>query len=85
MGRHNTSFQKTEYSNKRTQTDLPIINSEMPTSFLASIEKLRGRDNYSTWKFSIENYLELEDLSKCITGEETDAKKNAKAKAIEHR
>lgn len=81
MGRHNTSFQKTEYSNKRTQTDLPIINSEMSTSFLASIEKLRGRDNYSTWKFSIENYLDLEDLSKCITDEETDAKKNAKAKA----
>lgn len=80
MGKHNASF-KQIFSNKRTQTDLPISNSEMSTSFLASIEKLRGRENYSTWKFCIENYLELEDLSKCITGEETCAKKNSKAKA----
>ena len=55
--------------------------NEMSSSLLSSIEKLRGRENYSSWKFSIESYLALEDLSKCITGEETDAKKNAKAKA----
>lgn len=53
----------------------------MSTSILSSIEKLKGRENYSTWKFAIESYLELEDLSKCISGDETDTKKNAKAKA----
>lgn len=53
----------------------------MSSSILSSIEKLKGRENYSSWKFSIENYLQLEDLAKCITGEETDARKNAKAKS----
>lgn len=57
------------------------ITFEMSTSLLASIEKLNGRENYSTWKYSIENYLALEELSKCLDGTETDMKKNAKAKA----
>lgn len=55
--------------------------TSMASSILASIEKLRGRENYSSWKFSMENYLALEDLSACVTGNETDTKKNAKAKA----
>lgn len=55
-------------------------NIEMGSSLLASIEKLRGRENYSTWKFAIENYLAAEDMSACIEGTETDAKKIAKAK-----
>lgn len=32
-------------------------NLDMGSSLLASIEKLRGRENYSTWKFAMENYL----------------------------
>lgn len=57
------------------------ISSTMSSSILSSIEKLKGRENYSTWKFAMESYLELEDLSKCITGGESDVKKNTKAKA----
>lgn len=57
------------------------IPVEMATSILASIEKLKGRDNYSSWKYSMENYLALEDLTGCLTGAETDSKKCAKAKA----
>lgn len=78
---------KPETSNKIVQTVGVIDNSvasnnfEMSSSILSSIEKLKGRENYSSWKFSMENYLALEDLSKCVTGEEDDAKKNAKAKA----
>lgn len=73
-------------SNKVTQTvgiqtsieNIPFV---MSTSILSSIEKLKGRENFSSWKFSIENYLELEDLSNCLSGTETDAKKNTRAKA----
>lgn len=73
--------------NKIVQTVVSFENSiadrkiEMSTSILASIEKLKGRENYSSWKFSMQNYLQLEGLSKCITGEETEEKKNAQAKA----
>lgn len=54
---------------------------DMSTSILASIEKLKGRENYASWKFSIENYLALEDLSNCLNGTESDQKKCARAKA----
>lgn len=48
------------------------------------IEKLKGSDNYHTWKFAIFNYLEMNDLEKCIVdeGTETDTKKLKKAKNI---
>lgn len=51
---------------------------------LSSIEKLRGTENYSTWKFAMENFLAHEGLEKCIveTDAETDATKNKKAKSI---
>ncbi|CAL1678260.1 unnamed protein product [Lasius platythorax] len=45
------------------------------------IEKLKGRENYPTWKFAMSALLEHEDLWKCILGTETDARKLAKAKA----
>lgn len=60
-------------SNKITQTVETFDNSvasttlDMSSSILSSIEKLKGRENYSTWKFSMENYLALEDLSSCIS------------------
>ncbi|XP_036345767.1 uncharacterized protein LOC118755016 [Rhagoletis pomonella] len=53
----------------------------MASSILASREKLKGRENYSSWKFSMQNYLALEDLDGCLTGVEASEKKNAKAKA----
>lgn len=34
----------------------------MTSSLLASIEKLKGRENFSDWQFSMQTYLELEDL-----------------------
>lgn len=55
----------------------------MSNGILNSIEKLRGTENYSTWKFAMENFLAHEGLDKCIiaTGTETDATKNVKAKS----
>ncbi|XP_046472611.1 uncharacterized protein [Neodiprion pinetum] len=50
-------------------------------SFGASIEKLSGRDNYNTWQFAVQTYLQHEELWECVTGEETDAKKIMKAKS----
>lgn len=50
-------------------------------SSVASIEKLKGRENYATWQFAITNFLELMDLGKTILGTETDVAKVAKAKA----
>lgn len=69
-------------TNKASQTE-SIEKTTMSTSLLSSIEKLRGRENYATWKFSIENYLALEDLSECLTSADAskDAKKDAKAKS----
>lgn len=68
---------------KSTQTDSIVsIEKSSMTSLLSSIEKLRGRENYSTWKFSIENYLALEDLTDYLTAEKVDdTKKDAKAKS----
>lgn len=64
-----------------TQTE-SIVNIElkMSSALLASIEKLRGRENYSTWKFAMENYLAAEGMSSCLTDAETDVNKIAKAK-----
>lgn len=39
------------------------------------IDKLKGSDNFHTWKFAITNYLEMNDLEKTIDGSETDEKK----------
>lgn len=48
------------------------------------IEKLRGSSNYHTWKFAVTNYLEMQELEKCI--DETkiglDEKSLKKAKNI---
>lgn len=57
---------------------------------MASITKLKGRENYETWKFAVRAYLEMEDLWSCVEGtneeaeekadNEADAKKNNKVK-----
>lgn len=45
------------------------------------IERLAGRENYSTWKFAVKSYLEHEDLWNCIDpGTDVDVKKDIKAK-----
>lgn len=40
------------------------------------IEKLKGSENFHTWKFAIKNYLEMYDRVKCV--EETDTEKDEK-------
>lgn len=53
----------------------------MATSNL-QIEKLTGRENYSTWKFAVMSYLQLEELWECIEpGTDVDIKKDIKAKS----
>ena len=49
-----------------------------------NIEKLKGSSNYHTWKFAVENLLELQDLEKCIkmNDKETDEAKLKKAKNV---
>ena len=47
---------------------------------LPPIEKLRGRENFDSWKFAVQTYLEHEELWDCVIGTEQDAKKITKAK-----
>ncbi|KAJ6635313.1 Retrovirus-related Pol polyprotein from transposon TNT 1-94 [Pseudolycoriella hygida] len=51
------------------------------SSYLASVEKLDGRSNYTDWKFAVQAYLEHEGLWKCVLGTETDNQKLVKAKS----
>lgn len=53
----------------------------MAAHFLATIPKLKGRENYSTWAFAMENYLIIEGLEKCLTANDVDEKKAAQAKS----
>lgn len=53
----------------------------MATSNL-QIEKLAGRENYSTWRFAVKSYLEHEELWECVDpGDQVDPKKDIKAKS----
>lgn len=48
---------------------------------LVQIEKLTGRDNWTSWSFAVQAYLELDDLWECVQGTNTDPKKERKAKS----
>lgn len=50
-------------------------------SGLPAIEKLQGRENYSTWQFAVQTYLEHEELWDYVLGTATDTKKDLKAKS----
>lgn len=52
----------------------------MSTSILHSIEKLKCRENYSTWKFAMQSFLELEGLIECVSLETIDAANETKEK-----
>lgn len=70
----------THYKNQARVVRMEISS----TSNANHIEKLVGRENYATWKFAMEAYLQSEDLWGCVTGEDTylsDAKKMTKARA----
>ena len=49
-------------------------------NFIGSLDKLRGRENYPTWKFAVKSYLEHEELWDAVLGKEDDAKKVTKAR-----
>lgn len=54
----------------------------MAANTMTLIEKLSGRDNYSTWKFAVQTYLQHEELWDCITNPNpVDLKKDLKAKS----
>lgn len=50
-----------KYSEIRRQVEL-LTDNMANTSTLPPIEKLKGRENYSTWKFAMKAYLQHEDL-----------------------
>lgn len=47
---------------------------------MASVPKLRGRENYSEWVFAAENFLVLEGMSNCIKAEDSTVSKEDDAK-----
>lgn len=49
------------------------------SSSTIKFEKLKGSENYSSWKFSMLRLLETLDLDDAVTGAEKDAKKCKKA------
>ncbi|RYA67841.1 hypothetical protein DD592_27230 [Enterobacter cloacae complex sp. 2DZ2F20B] len=51
---------------------------KMAQNYTPVIEKLKGRENYNTWKFGMQAYLEHEDLWGCITGIEPMQRKTLK-------
>lgn len=51
------------------------------SSSLPQIERLKGRENFNTWRFAMETYLQHEDLWECVLGTELDATKITKARA----
>lgn len=59
----------------------------MSTNYLASVPKLKGRENYDDWCFAAKNVLVLESMAACIEQEPTasasvsDLANDAKAKA----
>lgn len=55
-----------------------------PGGILGSIEKLKGRENYATWKIIVRAYLESESLWGAVDGTttETDAAKKLSAEKV---
>ncbi|CAG4913463.1 unnamed protein product [Colias eurytheme] len=54
----------------------------MSSNTLALIEKLTGRDNYATWRFAVQTYLQHEELWDCIVDDQTlDKRKDTKARS----
>lgn len=52
------------------------------TGIISSIPKLKGREDYETWKFSVRAYLELEGLWNIVSGTETEVDE-VKRKALD--
>lgn len=56
------------------------VQSTFSANLLASIEKLKGHDNYANWAFAMENYFKHCSLKNCLSGAETNAQKLSLAK-----
>ncbi|KAH1021707.1 hypothetical protein HUJ04_011191 [Dendroctonus ponderosae] len=58
----------------------------MASSSAFSMEKLIGRENFNTWKFAVQSYLEIEDLWDYVTEGGPDEKidKKSPKKRAEH-
>lgn len=61
----------------------------MTSSFISSVPKLKGRENYDDWAFAVQNLLVLEDTDKYLKQEaaatdaaQTVADARARAKLI---
>lgn len=52
----------------------------MASNNLPVIEKLKGRENYNTWRFAMKSFLELDDLWSCVNGTDstTDLEKKTR-------
>lgn len=50
------------------------------SNFISVIEKVDGRENFSTWKFAVQSYLEHEGLWACVLGTDRDPVKVTKAR-----
>ncbi|KAJ8883233.1 hypothetical protein PR048_015073 [Dryococelus australis] len=57
--------------------ETPSAMSSQPAAL--PIEHLKGRENYYTWKFAVQEYLEY--FWDCVTGTDTDAKRNTKCRS----
>lgn len=51
------------------------------STVLPPIEKLLGRENFDSWKFAVQTYLELEELWDCVVGTDKDKQKDTKARS----
>lgn len=56
----------------------------MSTNYLASVPKLKGRENYDEWTFAVENVLVLEGTLHCVqpvVGKDIKPEDDAKTRA----
>lgn len=62
------------------QSENREIKMSNASTFLP-VAKLKGRENYTTWKIAVENLLNLDGLWKAVLGTKSSKDKIAKAKA----
>lgn len=61
-----------------------VVLCKMSTNYLASVPKLKGRENYDEWTFAVENVLVLEGVLHCVqpvAGKDIKPEDDAKTRA----
>lgn len=61
----------TRYMSENENSDV-IGTTEMAPKSDFDVKKLLGSENYHTWQFAMQNYLELNNLDQCIVGTKED-------------